>query len=175
MIYSGDVYRDFEKWIDDLKTEIINNISFHKYFSPEEMTSRALQIFTELTTEDYSLSQRKNNFHSTKKFGPFIIKRGSIRLSVKSRILFNGIFFLKSGYFLLQIFEGIFSLKKKKKGKYTVLIEPPIIDTTDNLKKFLKQTKILESMSIVFYLKLYFSPIYIQEFPKVTFYIYFIR
>ena len=142
MIYSGDVYRDFEKWIDDLKTEIINNISFHKYFSPEETTSRALQIFTELTTNDYSLSQSKNNFHLTKKYGPFIIKRGSIRLSLKSRILFNGIFFLESVYFLLQIFKGIFNFKKKKKGKYTVLIEPPIIDTTDNLKKFLKQTKI---------------------------------
>ena len=119
MIYSGDVYRDFEKWIDDLKTEIINNISFHKYFSPEETTSRALQIFTELTTNDYSLSQSKNNFHLTKKYGPFIIKRGSIRLSLKSRILFNGIFFLESVYFLLQIFKGIFNFKKKKKGKYT--------------------------------------------------------
>jgi polysaccharide biosynthesis PFTS motif protein len=144
MIYPGDVYRDFEKWIDDLKIKIINNISFHEYFSPEDMISRALQIFTFLTNEDYSLSQRKNNIHSTKKYGPFIIKRGSIRLSLKSRIIYNAIFFLESGYFLLQIFNGLFSFKKKKKGVYTVLIEPPIIGTSNNLKTFLKHTKIFE-------------------------------
>ena len=117
MNYPGDAYRDFEKWIDDLKIEIINNISFHEYFSPEDMISRALQIFSLKTSEDYFLSQKKNTLHSTKKYGPFIIKRGSIRLGLKSRIFFNVIFFLESGYFLFQIFKGIFSYKKKEKGQ----------------------------------------------------------
>ena len=142
MTYPGDIFRDFEKWIDSFETEIINKISFHKYFYSEDMISRAFQIVTQLTSNDYSLSRLNKNFESTSKFGPFVLKNGNLKVSLKSRFLFNGLFFLETGYILLQFINGIFRLNGKQKGKYTVLIEPPIIGNTENLKNFLERTKI---------------------------------
>ena len=142
MIYPGDAYRDFKQWCKSFKSEIEKNISPHDYFAKEHTISRSFQIFTETSSDDYSLAYRKKRTYSFTKFGPFIIKNGSIKIALKSRLIFNGLFIIECGLLFFQILSGLFRKRKKIKTNYNILIEPPINGSTKNLENFLIATKI---------------------------------
>ena len=142
MIFPGDAYRDFNKWCNNFKLEIEKNISPHHYYVKEDVFSRLFQIFVEKSSNDYSLAYRKNGTISLTKFGPFLIKNGSIKIELKSRLIFNGLFIIECGLLFIQILSGLFRKRKKRKTNYNILIEPPINVSTNNLENFLITTKI---------------------------------
>ena len=142
MIYQGDAYRSFENWIDNLEPIVAKNFSNHKYFEYDKLFLRIVQVITEKASKEYLENFVKLNEFPKSKYGPLIITKKVIKISLKKRILYNGFFLLESLYLLITFFWGILKKSNQSFKKYKVLIEPPIVGSLKSFEKFLEENKI---------------------------------
>ncbi len=142
MIYQGDAYRSFENWIDNLEPIVAKNFSYHKYFESDKLFLRILQVITEKASKEYLENFVKPNELPKSEYGPLIISKEVIKISLKKRILYNYFFILESLYLLIIFFWALSKKSNQNFKKYKVLIEPPIIGSIKSFERFLEENKI---------------------------------